>query len=98
MHTIITIRTTSHSTTLLGLNAGLIRSLWFLMMNAEHVGFSSPSGKITIGFIIYRTVYTPKSDKEIDYIDGKPYDSQDPFPETIIKETYKSVILEDRER
>ncbi|KAJ6110914.1 hypothetical protein N7486_003149 [Penicillium sp. IBT 16267x] len=65
------------------------------------------------GFSIYRTVYTPESDKvwtscldkitryihwEIDHIDGSRYAGQNPFPETIIKETYKSVIFEDRER
>lgn len=65
------------------------------------------------GFIIYRTVYTPESDEvwtscldkitryiywEIDHVDGDRYAGQDPFPETIIKETYKNVILDDQER
>ncbi|KAJ5651744.1 hypothetical protein N7507_009170 [Penicillium longicatenatum] len=62
------------------------------------------------GFIIYRTVYTPQSDKiwsaclekieesvryEIDR-HGKEY--ADKTPERILKETLKNVILEDRER
>lgn len=62
------------------------------------------------GFIIYRTVYTPESDElwsacldkieesvrlEID-IFGEEY--TDNTPERILKETFKNVILEDRER
>ncbi|RHZ51108.1 hypothetical protein CDV55_103054 [Aspergillus turcosus] len=63
------------------------------------------------GFFIYRTVYTPESDKvwsaclekldryvhwEIDHVDGEAGD--DGFPERLIRETYKNVILEDKER
>ncbi|KAJ6114350.1 hypothetical protein N7486_000128 [Penicillium sp. IBT 16267x] len=62
------------------------------------------------GFIIYRTVYTPESDRvwsacldkieesvrwEID-MHGKEYADQ--TPERTLKETFKNVILEDRER
>ncbi|KAJ5901082.1 hypothetical protein N7504_007075 [Penicillium tannophilum] len=65
------------------------------------------------GFMIYRTVYTPESNEVwtscldkitryihwgIDHVDGERYSGQDPFPETIIKESYKNVIFDDRER
>ncbi|KAJ5897088.1 uncharacterized protein N7473_006487 [Penicillium subrubescens] len=61
------------------------------------------------GFIIYRTVYTPESDRLwsacLDKIEGsvrRDIDESgekyaDQYPERILKETFKNVILEDRE-
>ncbi|KAJ5369228.1 uncharacterized protein N7496_008988 [Penicillium cataractarum] len=62
------------------------------------------------GFIIYRTVYTPESDElwsacldkieesirlEIDIFGGEYTDQT---PERILKDTFKNVVLEDRDR
>ncbi|KAF4201986.1 hypothetical protein CNMCM8927_000850 [Aspergillus lentulus] len=53
------------------------------------------------GYFIYRTVYTPESD-QIDRVHGDWYteaeDQDHGFPEKLVHESYKNVILEDKER
>lgn len=65
------------------------------------------------GFVIYRTVYTAESDRlwsaclakidryvqwSIGQIDEDEYPDGDRFPETFVQETYKNLVLEDRQR
>ncbi|CEJ61909.1 hypothetical protein POX_h09379 [Penicillium oxalicum] len=86
---------------------------WYKHNTRPSVMFIKRLSCLPWGFVIYRTVYTAESDRlwstclakidryvhwSIGDIDEDEYPDSDPFPEKFVRETYKNVIFEDRER